>query len=306
MSFVKLHGSILDSSIWSQTDTTRLVWITMLAMANENGVVEASVDGLARRAVVSIESCEGALAALLGPDPRSRDGTAGERIEKVPGGWLVLNHGNYRERRTAEQVATAKRVAEHRARKKALEVELAKATVSHGRPAKADAGATGAVTANATPRYSALHRPDNALSPSEAEADTEADADSVPSTEPARVKPARASKPRSPATGPQADRIRHWEAEWARTRLGQPWAWQPKDAVGVSKAIKLAGTDGFEVDRRATRLLESSDPWLAANASPALLASRWNQLAVDVTSNGVPSEPKGFATLRAMAAQERP
>lgn len=116
MTFVKIHGEILDSSIWGEGHATRIVWIAMLAMADLDGIVQASVGGLARRAVVTREECDAALSVLLSPDPDSRDGTTGERLEKVPGGWLVLNHMHYRDKRTPQQIATAKRVAAHRAR----------------------------------------------------------------------------------------------------------------------------------------------------------------------------------------------
>lgn len=119
MAFVKIHGTILDSSVWSESHATRIVWITMLAMADENGVVGASVGGLGRRAVVNRGECEDALEILLSSDPDSRDGTDGQRIEKVPGGWLILNHGNYRDRRTKAQIQTAERVRRHRAKDKA-------------------------------------------------------------------------------------------------------------------------------------------------------------------------------------------
>jgi len=118
VSFVKIHGEILDSSIWGESHATRIVWITMLAMADADGIVEASTGGLARRAVVSREECEAALAVLLAPDPDSRDGTTGERLEKVPGGWLILNHAEYRDRRTHAQIQTAARVARHREKKR--------------------------------------------------------------------------------------------------------------------------------------------------------------------------------------------
>lgn len=117
MSFTKLHGTILDSSVWAEGHATRILWITMLAMADENGIVEASVSGLSRRAVVSIEECNQGLAVLSGPDPDSRDGTSGERIEKVPGGWLILNHVEYRDKRTQSQIDTAARVRRHRLKK---------------------------------------------------------------------------------------------------------------------------------------------------------------------------------------------
>lgn len=116
MSFTKLHATILDSSVWLEPAHVRIVWITMLAMADQHGVVHASVGGLAHRARVSKEECEEALAVFLGPDPDSRDETSGERIEKVAGGWLVLNHANYRDRQTKQQALTAERVARHRAK----------------------------------------------------------------------------------------------------------------------------------------------------------------------------------------------
>ena len=165
MAFVKIHGEILDSSVWSLPHPTRIVWVTMLAMANEHGIVAASVDGLARRAVVTIAECETALAVFLGPDPHSRDGTSGERIEKVPGGWLVLNHGEYRDRQTHAQVLTAERVRRHREK-------------------IATRNAAGVTEGGVTP-----HLP---TSPSEAEAEAEAEADPGPtlSSPPAPEKPA--------------------------------------------------------------------------------------------------------------------
>ena len=88
----------------------------MLAIADMDGVVQASMSGLARCAVVSEDACHDAIEKFLGPDPDSRDGTTGERISKVPGGWLILNHANYRDKRTRAQILTAARVAKHRAR----------------------------------------------------------------------------------------------------------------------------------------------------------------------------------------------
>lgn len=118
MAYTKLHATILDSSVWLEPAHVRLVWITMLAMADQHGVVHASVGGLAHRARVTKEECSDAIARFLGPDPDSRDRTTGERIEEVPGGWLVLNHANYRDRQTREQSLTAARVAKHRAKTK--------------------------------------------------------------------------------------------------------------------------------------------------------------------------------------------
>lgn len=102
--FTKLFNSILASSIWSEDDKTRLVWITMLAMANEFGVVEASVIGLAHQAHVAKEDCQKALEKLLAPDSDSRSKEfEGRRIEQVDGGWKILNHGKYRHKMSLDE-----------------------------------------------------------------------------------------------------------------------------------------------------------------------------------------------------------
>lgn len=117
--YCKLSSSILDSSIWLESAETRIVWLTMLAMKDQDGLVEASIGGLAHRARVSREACEEALRIFQSPDPDSRDGTSGERIEAVPGGWLILNHDSYREQQTRQQKQGAERVRRLRDRRAA-------------------------------------------------------------------------------------------------------------------------------------------------------------------------------------------
>jgi hypothetical protein len=102
--YTKLFSSIVTSTVWGLDSDARVVWVTMLAMADQRGVVEGSVPGLARVAVVSIEAVERALAAFLAPDAHSRTPDhEGRRIEAVPGGWRLLNHGAYRERYSADE-----------------------------------------------------------------------------------------------------------------------------------------------------------------------------------------------------------
>ena len=69
--YVKLFSSILESSIWSEAPSTRLVWITMLAMANKDGFVASSTSGLARRANLGLEDVRTALQILANPDDDS-------------------------------------------------------------------------------------------------------------------------------------------------------------------------------------------------------------------------------------------
>ena len=108
--YVKLFSSILTSSIWSQDPNIRLVWITMLAMADAEGYVMAAPSGLARVANVPLKDCAAALKVFQEPDEESftRD-HEGRRIEQVEGGWLLLNYEKYREIRTEKQLKAAAR-----------------------------------------------------------------------------------------------------------------------------------------------------------------------------------------------------
>lgn len=95
-SFVLLWSKILDSSIWLESKETRLVWITMLAMKDADGIVRARPGSLAHRARVTKEEAEQAIATLSSPDPETPDDPdQGIRIKAVDGGWLVVNHEKY-------------------------------------------------------------------------------------------------------------------------------------------------------------------------------------------------------------------
>ena len=95
--YTKLFSSILASTIWREDDKTRIVWITLLAMSDRHGIIEGSIPGLADFAHVSIAECEIALARLMAPDEYSRSPDAdGRRIERVDGGWRLINHEKYR------------------------------------------------------------------------------------------------------------------------------------------------------------------------------------------------------------------
>lgn len=115
--YTKLFQSILASSIWSEDDQTRIVWITLLAMADQHGEIHASIPGVARMASVPLAAAEAAIAKFLGPDPYSRTpDNEGRRIVAIDGGWLVVNHAKYRLMASKEDSKrkTAERVARHR------------------------------------------------------------------------------------------------------------------------------------------------------------------------------------------------
>ena len=116
--YTKLFNSILASTIWREDDKTRLVWITLLAMTDKRGDVEASIPGLADLARVSIEDCERAIHNLQKPDKYSRSQDhGGRRIETIDGGWLVLNHAKYRDKMSEDDRRERDRERQRRHRK---------------------------------------------------------------------------------------------------------------------------------------------------------------------------------------------
>jgi hypothetical protein len=118
----KIFTKILDSSIWLESNPTRIVWLTFLAAMDETGFAQfAAVGNLANRARVTIEEAEEAVRILSRPDGSSSDPeNNGRRIERVDGGWIVLNAEKYRDivTRAIAQQQTRDRVARFRARVK--------------------------------------------------------------------------------------------------------------------------------------------------------------------------------------------
>lgn len=101
--FTKLASSIITSSIWSEDDKTRIVWITMLAMCDRDGFVETSIPGLSAVARVSLQDTVNAIKKLSSPDEFSRGSDyEGRRIQQVEGGFVILNHGKYRDKLRGE------------------------------------------------------------------------------------------------------------------------------------------------------------------------------------------------------------
>ena len=98
MAYIKLHQGVLTSTIWQEDDTTRIVWFTFMALADKNGEVSGTIPGIANIARVSIEACESAVNKFMSPDPYSRsEADEGRRIEKIDGGWSLINFHKYRE-----------------------------------------------------------------------------------------------------------------------------------------------------------------------------------------------------------------
>lgn len=110
------------------------------------------------------------------------------------------------------------------------------------------------------------------------------------------IVPAKAKRaPRKPAQGPHPDAIRFWEQTWGETHES-PWVWTGKEAKAVATCLALAKGDLDDYRARVSRILrEPPDRWTAQNASPSLLAERWNQILVRTVGR---AEERQLADLR--------
>lgn len=103
------------------------MWVTMLALADKDGVVEGSVPGLADMARLTVNEARAAIEILSKPDPDSRSKVEdGRRIVPVDGGWVLVNHGHYRELMGLEERREYLRVkqAEFRAKRKQVSTNV--------------------------------------------------------------------------------------------------------------------------------------------------------------------------------------
>jgi hypothetical protein len=120
--YTKLFAKILDSSIWLEPMATRIVWITLLAAMNEDGYAHFSaIENLANRARVTKEEAEKAIECFTQPDPNSANpDNGGRRVERVPGGFLVLNAETHRRtmNREIQRQQTRERVRKYKEKKK--------------------------------------------------------------------------------------------------------------------------------------------------------------------------------------------
>ena len=158
--YVKLFSSILESSVWDEAPATRLVWITFLLLADEEGFVKGVESGIARRACVSKQECRVALEVLSAPDIESQDQDhGGRRLEKVEGGWVVLNYKKYREIRTKKQEREAAKKRRQRDRKAAAEAAEEGGDMSPLSPPYASASASPVVRSSTRARENGVLDP---------------------------------------------------------------------------------------------------------------------------------------------------
>ena len=131
----KLFSKIVTSSVWLAPTDHRIVWITFIALMDQDGFVPmASVANLAHTARVSPEAALEAVKSFESPDPHDPEQEfEGRRIERVLSGWQVLNAAKYREMATAEKVREQTRLRNqaYRTRKSDAKMTDRDASVTH-------------------------------------------------------------------------------------------------------------------------------------------------------------------------------
>jgi hypothetical protein len=85
--------------LWEESKEVRLLFVTMLALKNRDGLVIATMSGLKRLANLKAEEVESSVAVLEAPDTKAEltQEFQGRRIERCEGGWRILNHEKYRD-----------------------------------------------------------------------------------------------------------------------------------------------------------------------------------------------------------------
>lgn len=116
--FVKIYGSkLVTSSLWDECPEARLVWFSMLAVADMHGVVDTpSEKALARYLNLPQDYLERGLAVLMAPDSDSRTKSfEGRRVIRDGSVFRCVNYEKYRDFRTPKQEADRRRIASQRA-----------------------------------------------------------------------------------------------------------------------------------------------------------------------------------------------
>src|SRR5512138_220855 len=122
--YCPIFESLVDSSLWSEEYHVRLTFIALLALKGMDDIVHMTAYNIAQRAKMKESEVLKALKVLSSPDTKRIEPQPyeGRRIEKVEGGWLVLNGAHYRKMVTRINVlaSKAKWARENRKKQKAI------------------------------------------------------------------------------------------------------------------------------------------------------------------------------------------
>lgn len=95
--YTPLFSRIVDSSLWMQPDYVVKIFITMLAKKDRDMIVRGNAYNIAMWAKKTEVEVLEALKILESPDTIRIETQAfeGRRIQRVSGGWLILNGDHY-------------------------------------------------------------------------------------------------------------------------------------------------------------------------------------------------------------------
>jgi len=117
-----LFAKIVESSLWSESDLVCKIFITLLAKKDCNQTVQASAYTIGQWAHKSEAEALQALKILSEPDRHRIEPQPyeGRRIQKIAGGWLILNGQMYEDlmRKISRRIYKAKKEREYRAMKR--------------------------------------------------------------------------------------------------------------------------------------------------------------------------------------------
>jgi uncharacterized phage protein (TIGR02220 family) len=104
--FAKVYHQIFDSSI-AEDHQVRHLFMDLLVLADREGVVDMTLEAIARRTNIPIDQVRRCIGELSKPDARSRSSDeGGVRIKLIDShrdwGWQIINFAHYRELRDEE------------------------------------------------------------------------------------------------------------------------------------------------------------------------------------------------------------
>jgi len=148
MAYSKLFSSLVHSSLWGEQDHVRLLFITLLAVADRDGHCWGSRSGFERLAMLDPDASEerDPWFVLMSPDKDSSDRlrnpeNEGRRIREIPGGFEIINYTYYRSLRNDDDRKEQNRVAQRKHRAKISRGQPPSAKVSRVKPRSSHADA---------------------------------------------------------------------------------------------------------------------------------------------------------------------
>lgn len=123
--FAKLDVGIVDSTLWMKPHDALRVWICLLAKCDSYGIVRAAAPAVAHLCFVTLERFEEIIEDFCSPDEhsRSKDGE-GRRLQKIDGGWMIVNYLRYRDMMQRKAASHADRQARYREKLKARDARV--------------------------------------------------------------------------------------------------------------------------------------------------------------------------------------